>query len=101
MTVYVLSRDRWRFAPGFFPPVPGDVLSWLAGELGPVERLALREIAERADLIYVDGVTYLVAPVSPRCIDALSMFEAGADDREPEPLEPSIGGEDREEGAAP
>ncbi len=60
----------------------------------------MREIAERADLIHVDGTTYLVAPVSGRCIDALSAFEAGADDREPEPLEPSIDSrDDLEEGA--
>ncbi len=61
----------------------------------------VREIVERGDLIFVDGTTYLVAPVSPRCIDALSAFEAEAEDREPEPLEPSIDGhDDLEEGAA-
>ncbi len=98
MTVRVLSRGLR--APASLPAIPDDLLSWLAGELGPDERLAMREIAERADLIHMDGETYLVAPVSPRCIDALSAFEAEAEDREPEPLEPSIDGHDREEGAA-
>ena len=101
MTVHVLPRDRGRVAPDFLPAVPDAILSLLAGELGPLERLAMREIAERADLIFVDGTTYLIAPVSPRCIDALSAFEAGAEDREPEPDEPSIGTYDDLEGGAP
>jgi hypothetical protein len=81
VTVRVLPRDRGRVAPGFLPSVPDHVLPWLAGELGPVERIAMREIIEGADLIFVDGTTYLIAPVSPRCIDALSMFEAEGEDR--------------------
>ena len=81
MTVRVLTGDRGRVAPGFLPAVPDHVLPWLIGELGPVERLAMREIVERADLIFVDGMTYLIAPVSPRCIDALSAFEAEGEDR--------------------
>ena len=101
MTVHVLPRERGRKPPSCLPAVPAHVLSWLAGELGPDERLAMREIAERADLIFVDGQTYLVAPVTPRCIDTLAAFEADAEDREPEPDEPSIGPyDDREQGAA-
>jgi hypothetical protein len=70
-----------RVRPDFIPALAQDQLSWLAGELGPVERLAMREIVERGDLIHVDGVTYLVAPVSARCIDGLSAFEAEGEDR--------------------
>jgi hypothetical protein len=41
----------------------------------------MREIVERGDLIHVDGVTYLVAPVSARCIDAMAAFESEGEDR--------------------
>jgi hypothetical protein len=56
--------------------------SWLVGELGPAERRAMREIAERGDLAEVGGRYYLVAPVSPATVDALAAFEAEGDDRE-------------------
>ena len=55
----------------------------MAGELGPVERRALREICETGDLIKENGKTYLVAPVSSKTIDALAAFEAEGEDREP------------------
>ena len=48
------------------------------------ERFALYEIASGADFILVDGQTYLLAPVSPPCIDALAAIEAGAEDMEPD-----------------
>lgn len=82
MTVHVLTMERGRKPPSYLPAVPADALSWLAGNLGPAERLAMREIVERGDLIHVDGQTYLVAPVTSRCIDALAMFEAESGDRE-------------------
>lgn len=59
----------------------------------------MREFAESADLLHVDGQTFLLAPVSARTIDVLAAFEAEGEDRELEPLEPSIDGEDREQGA--
>lgn len=79
MTVRVLPWGRGR-----------EALPLLS--LDASERAALREIANGADLIFVDGATYLVAPVSPACLDALAAFEADAEDREPNgDLEPSIG----------
>lgn len=90
-------RRLIRLSLASLPAIPDEILSWLAGELGPDERRAMREIAERADLLQVDGQTYLIAPVTPRCIDALAAFEAAGEDRESDPLEPSIGGDDREE----
>ncbi len=63
------------------------VLPWLAADLGPPERRALREIVERGDLAMVDGQAYLVAPVSPATLDALATFEAEGEDREDEPVE--------------
>ncbi len=68
--------------PEFIPALPDDALSWLAGALGPPERRAMREIAERGDLTVVEGRSYLVAPVSAPTIDALAAFEAEAEDRE-------------------
>ncbi len=62
----------------------GKPLSWLAGDLGPPERHALREIVKRGNLAHVNEQAYLVAPVSPATIDALAGLEAeGEDDDEP------------------
>ena len=60
-------------------------LAWLTGKLGPEERKAMREIVQAGDLAEVNGKTYLVAPVSPKTIDALAAFEAEGEDREIEP----------------
>ncbi len=68
--------------PEFIPALPEHALIWLAGELGPAERRAMREIVERGDLADVAGQQYLVAPVSPTTIDALAAFEAEGEDRE-------------------
>ena len=66
----------------FIPALPEHALIWLAGELGPSERRAMREIVERGDLAEVNGQAYLVAPVSAPTIDALAAFEAEGEDRE-------------------
>ncbi len=68
--------------PEFIPALPEHTLIWLAGELGPAERRAMREIVERGDLAEVNGQVYLVAPVSAPTIDALAAFEAEGEDRE-------------------
>ena len=68
--------------PEFIPALPEHALIWLAGELGPVERRAMREIVERGDLAKVNGQQFIVAPVSPETIDALAAFEAEGEDRE-------------------
>ena len=67
--------------------LPPSALPWLAADLGPPERRALREIVERGDLAMVDGQAYLVAPVSPATIDALAAFSAEGEDMEDEPVE--------------
>ena len=81
---------------GFIPAMSEHGLSWLAGKLGPAERKAMREIAQAGDLAEVNGKTYIVAPVSPKTIDALAAFEAEGEDRESADLcdEP---GQDKEE----
>ncbi len=68
--------------PEFIPALPEHTLIWLAGELGPAERRAMREIVERGDLAEVNGEQFIVAPVSPETIDALAAFEAEGEDRE-------------------
>ena len=68
--------------PEFIPALPGEALTWLAGDLGPSERRAMREIVERGDLAEVNGEQFIVAPVSPATIDALAAFEAEGEDRE-------------------
>ena len=65
--------------PEFIPALPEHALIWLAGELGPSERRAMREIVERGDLAEVNGEQFIVAPVSPTTIDALAAFEAEGD----------------------
>ena len=61
-------------------------------ELSPAERKAMRQIAASADLLDVDGQLYLLAPVSPRTLDALAAFEAEFTDLEDDgDAEPSIG----------
>jgi hypothetical protein len=64
-------------------------LTWLAGSLGPAERRCLREIVEMGDVFDVRGTSYLVAPLSPDALEALSCFESeGADLEPPEDGEP-------------
>ncbi len=100
-----LPKPRIRRA--IIPPLAHHELSWLAGELGPPERLALRHICETADLLDVgDSGVWLLVPTTAALLDALAAFEVEAEDREndieDEPQsddEPSIGGsttEDRE-----
>ena len=63
----------------FRDPNPAQ-FSWLTGRLGPAERRAMREIAERADLLEVDGRTFLLVPIGAETLDALAAFEAEGDD---------------------
>ena len=48
----------------------------LIGEPTSDERKALRAIVSEADVIEVDGMHYILSPVSPDIIDILSSFEA-------------------------
>ena len=71
-------RPKWR--P--FPAIPEHALPYIAGQLGHAERKALRNIAETADLLFVEGQPYLLAMVTEATLAALAAFEAEAEDRE-------------------
>ena len=83
--------DR-RVTSGMFFPKPrprakGETIvvpRWQAGNLGPDERRALREIAATGDVLHHGGKAFIVAPVSPATMDTLAAFEADLVDREPE-----------------
>lgn len=86
----------------FIPALPTEALCWLAGDLGPAERRALRVIVDEADIVEIDGRAFLVAPVTAEVVDTLAAFEAEGEDREPdledEPGEDPEPDEDREPG---
>ena len=67
------------------PALPEETLVWLAGQLGPEERLAMRYLCLTADILEVDGSLFLLVPVDRdhRLIDTLAAFEAEGEDREP------------------
>ncbi len=65
-------------------PVPEcSALPWVLDKLAPVERFAMAEIAENADMLEVDGEMWLLAPItSQRTLEALAAFGAEGEDRE-------------------
>ncbi len=81
-----------RVRSGMMLPKPDDrryyqsatveVPAMLLGQLGPAERVALREIAETGDILQRDGKTYIVAAISAMTLDTLSAFEVDLDDHE-------------------
>ena len=80
---HFLIRKPRRRTP-IIPPLPEDELAWLAGELGPGERQAMRHIAANADILTVDDQLWLLVPVGqhPELLDVLAAFEADGEDRE-------------------
>ena len=75
-----LAREGWvpacparRVRTGMLIPKPEprglpnarEVPPCLLGELGPAERVALREIAATGDILLHGGKTYIVAAISP------------------------------------
>lgn len=66
----------------FIPAMDVTGLSYLASKLGSAERRAMREIAERADLIEVGGKRFVLAEVSDATLEALATFEAEGEDLE-------------------
>lgn len=51
-------------------------------KLAPDEQLALRQICRDGDLLLVEGLPFLLVPVTPATLDALAAFEAAAEDLE-------------------
>ena len=66
------------------PALDPTNLWWLAGQLGPPERLALREIVETGDIVFHNRHPYIVARVSRATLDAIAVFEAEGEDLEPD-----------------
>ena len=61
-------------------PNAREVPPCLLGELGPAERVALREIAATGDILLHGGKTYIVAAISAATLATLSAFEVEFDD---------------------
>ncbi len=74
--------SRRHRAPTLPAGLDDDALSYLASRLMPAERRALQEIVAGADVLEVEGRRFLLAPVSPRTLDALAAFEAELEDLE-------------------
>ncbi len=55
---------------------------------------AVGRLLDRADLLMVGGVPYLLAPVSDAVLDALATVGADTEDMEPETTESGGGDED-------
>ena len=74
-----------------------EVPRMLLDQLGPAERVALREIAATSDILQYDGKVYVVAAVSAMTLDTLSAFEIELDDHEQlHDRDDGLIGEDRE-----
>ncbi len=69
----------------YHPPKVSPVLVEMSGPLPPEERRLLRAIAKAADVVAQgDGRVFLLLELSPRDLDRLAAFEAGAEDLEEE-----------------
>ncbi len=68
--------------PESIPALPEHTLIWLAGELGPAERRAMREIVETAEVVREKDHVILVARVSAATMDSLASFETSREDLE-------------------
>ncbi len=55
---------------------------------------AVGRLLDNADLLLVGGAAYLLAPVSPKVLDALAVVGADTEDMEPETTE--SGGDDED-----
>src|SRR5262249_44698091 len=74
-----------------------DHLQSLIGNPSDRERWALRHIVHEADILEVDGITYLLAPVEPEVVDVLAEFEAEHAEVEEDDPRDATHFEDREE----
>ncbi len=66
----------------FIPAIPDGPLGSLLTDLTPRERRAMRHIATNADLLDVDGKSWLLVPATRDVVDTLAEFEADMEDRE-------------------
>ncbi len=67
--------------PTTIPFFPAHWLPWLLAPLVPAERKAMAEIAESAEILDVDGETWLLVPVtSQETLDTLAAFAAEGED---------------------
>ena len=80
MSAMLLPKGRYTEKP--VPAIAEHRLQWLAGNLGPAERRALRMIYETADLVLVNDEPYLIVAALDDLIDTPAAFEAEGEDRE-------------------
>jgi hypothetical protein len=89
-----VPKDAWtgRRPRAFIPTVDNDDLPFLLGRLAPAERKALQQIVETADLVTVNGKTWLLTPADPGLLDTLATIGTDGEDREGDLCdEPSTG----------
>lgn len=67
----------------YFPRVPLHILGDLVNEVTPAEIRALHYLADNADLIVVEGETFLLAPAPIDLIDTLALVGSQQADLEP------------------
>jgi len=67
----------------FIPSVGVTELAWLFDPLIPAERKAMAEIADNADILDVNGETWLLVPITSQdTLDTLAAFASEGEDRE-------------------
>jgi hypothetical protein len=79
----LIPKPAERARKFFLPPMADCGLPWPFRRLVPVERQALRQIVENADLIVVEGaMPHLLIPAYPHLLEILAAFEAEIEDDE-------------------
>ena len=59
-----------------------EVPAMLLGQIGPAERVALREITETGDIQHFNGKVYIIAAISKMTLNTLCAFETELDEHE-------------------
>lgn len=81
-TCYPIPKPSTAEAARFIPAVPDAEIARIIRDLAPSERRALHKIAEEADLLEIEGQTWLLAPIDAGTIDVLAQVGAETDDME-------------------